>query len=155
MRAEYAPRHAVRRFVEEHCHGEPDGPCVVPPYPPTSHGRLKVTVDGVRRTAHSYATELRLGPPSAGMVSCHDCDEPNCIIHTRWGTQAENVADMVRSGAQARGERIKTGVLGEPEVRTIRAWLAEGVRQTVIAARLGINQSSVSNIATRRTWRHI
>lgn len=155
MRGRYTPHGAVRRFVEANYLAAPDGPCVVADFPKSGNGRVRATVRGERRTAHSYATELRLGPAPEGMVSLHDCREPNCIIHTRWGTQLDNIADMERDGTRLKGEGIAQSKLTDDDVQTIRGMLDDGVRQRTIATWFKTNQSTISLIASGHTWRHI
>lgn len=57
-------------------------------------------VDGTRQVvlAHRFAWELVNGPLPDGVVLLHECDNPPCVRHTKPGSQAENVADMVAKG---------------------------------------------------------
>jgi hypothetical protein len=55
----------------------------------------------------------------------------------------------------ARGERSGTAKLTADMVREIRRLLADGVTQTEIERRLGIDQTTVSQIARRKTWGHV
>jgi hypothetical protein len=70
--------------------------------PTTTEGRAKVW-GGIR--AHRVAARLVLGPIPKGKVVCHTCDIGNCINprHLWYGTQKENVQDMMDKG-RGRGQ---------------------------------------------------
>lgn len=59
-----------------------------------------------RRTlyAHRYALELNGTPVPDGLFALHRCDNPPCVRpdHLFVGSLADNVADMVQKGRQAR-----------------------------------------------------
>jgi hypothetical protein len=107
-----------------------------------------------------------------GLCVLHKCDTTCCVNpdHLSLGTQAENMADMVRKGRQAAGfrtgarrypERVPRGSrsglskLTEADVILIRVRLSHGVRQREIAAEFGVARPTVSNIATGTTWGHL
>lgn len=68
---------------------------------------------------HRYSWRLHHGKIPAGMCVCHKCDNPPCVNpdHLFLGTYADNIADCVRKGRQAKGER--NGRYTHPE-RTAR-----------------------------------
>lgn len=83
----------------------------------------------------------------------HDCDNPSCIrpTHLREGTQKENVADAILRGRWSPVTRKK---LTEKQVRYIRyAYNKKLENQIQLAARYGIDQSTVSYIISRKTWK--
>jgi hypothetical protein len=122
--------------------------------------------------AHRIAYMLTHGPIAAELVVCHRCDNPRCVnpAHLFIGTQAENQADKVRKGRQARGdgqglrkhpgaaargERQHLAVMTAERVRELRALHAQGVPQAALARRYGIGAQTVCSIVHRRTWRHV
>ncbi len=126
-----------------------DGPCVLWPFKAhRGYGRIG------DRSAHAIATELREGPaPADKPIAIHgECHNSLCIIHTRWGTYAENQADRLRDGTDNRGERNGIAKLTANEVRAIRERAASGQSQQAIADDLGITQSNVSAIVLGKSW---
>jgi len=91
----------------------------------------------------------------------------NTPQNLRWATPAENEGDKLRHGTDragarhhavlkpecvARGSRVGTSKLTEALVIAIRA---ETRPRAVIAAAYGLNKSHVSDIRSRKVWRHI
>ncbi len=69
-----------------------------------------------------------------------------------WGTPKENSDDNAKYGVQLRGEAITVSKLTELEVHQI---LVSVEVQEVLAKRFGVSQVSISNIKSRKTWRHV
>jgi len=120
---------------------------------PKGYGRISFA--GVRSTqAHRRSYEVFVGQIPAGLFVCHRCDTPACInpAHLFLGTAAENNADRDAKGRQvpggARGERNKSK-LTEANVLAIRA---SHERQITLAARFGVDPSTISQIKTRKRW---
>lgn len=61
---------------------------------------------GKHMGAHRYSWELHFGPIPDGLFVCHTCDVKTCVRpdHLWLGTSAENTADKVAKGRQARGD---------------------------------------------------
>ncbi len=121
---------------------------------------------GVRQTrsvrAHRYAYHLAIGVVPDGMDVCHHCDNRRCInpAHLFLGTRADNMADMVAKGRQNRnprawGEKHGNSKLTEIAVLAMRYARALGSTYDDLARDFGVSRSSVANIVTRRTWRHV
>jgi len=83
---------------------------------------------------------------------CTGCDVP---IHRKTGTNADNQSDMVHKGRSAKGEQHSQAKLTTKDVCQIRILAKEGKSQSYIAGRFDIDQSHVSNIVNRKTWKHI
>lgn len=125
-----------------------------------SRGRMKVTLSGSRGNTmvHRIIAETFLGPRPTGAVVRHlNGDiEDNRAANLAYGTQQENVDDMLLHGTRCFGERNPRSKLSEAEVRFIRGLAASGAfsfRQ--IARAFGMEHKAISNIASRRTWGHI
>jgi len=120
-------------------------------------------VTGKHRTAHRVAYELAFGNIQDGMQVLHRCDNPPCVnpAHLFLGTNADNVADKVAKGRQARGDGHGLKVRGERHglsrltadaVMEIRRLSVAGVRRAEIATRFGIHPGYVSLVTSGRRW---
>lgn len=109
-------------------------------------------------TAHKAAWDEHNGPVPEGLNVLHRCDVRNCyeITHLFLGTQADNIADMVAKGRQAKGSRNGHAKLTEEKVREIRTRCAARVQtQRSIAREYGVTEQTISDIVHRRKWAHI
>lgn len=106
-------------------------------------------------TAHRAAYTAAYGPIPSGMHVLHRCDTKACIepTHLFLGTNAENMADKVAKGRQARGERVGSARLTADQVRAIRA--NTSMSRKALAALAGISENNVYAILSGRTWKHI
>jgi hypothetical protein len=126
--------------------------------------------------SHSLARFIVTGEWRDGLLTLHNCpngDNPSCCnpAHLWLGTDADNVADMVRKGRQcpgdrhplhlnplraARGERSGTAKLTTKRVLRIRSvHAARKYRLRELAKRFKISHGCLLDIICRRTWRHI
>ena len=123
-----------------------------------SHGYGRLQYNGETVTAHRMSYTVFHGPVPAGLSVCHTCDNRRCIepSHLFVGTAADNQADRVRKGRGPFGERNNKAKLTAPEVIAIREEYRRGnIGQTALGAKYGVSQLTVSNIVTRKTWRHL
>lgn len=106
--------------------------------------------------AHRASWEHHHGPIPAGMVVCHKCDVRSCVnpAHLFLGTVAENNADMDSKGRRGSvpGERHPRARLTAADVIAIRS---DDRYQRVIAAQYGVAACTISEIKSRKKWRHI
>lgn len=118
---------------------------------PFGHGTLQY--NNIKTKAHRVAWELANGPIPAGKIICHRCDVPSCINvdHLFLGTQADNIADMMRKGrgVAPNGEKNGKARLTAAQVDAI---VADPRRQIDIAKDYGIKQPQVSRIKRGQTW---
>jgi hypothetical protein len=148
---------SVMAFLEKVVTAETDD-CIPWPYAKTGAGYGKININGVLRGVPSEVL-LRSGSPkpSPRHVAAHSpeiCHNPACINkrHLRWATPCENMADRVLDGTANRGSRHGNAVLTEKDIPTIRADVRPA---TEIAADLGVNEATVRDVRSGRTWGHI
>lgn len=112
-------------------------------------------LDRRHQPASKVAWILTNGPVPAGLVVCHQCDNPPCCnpAHMFLGTRLENDQDRVRKKRHCYGSRIGNAVLTEEIVLALRA-LAAQVGKKEAARRMGINYATACDACTRR-WKHI
>lgn len=106
--------------------------------------------------AHRLSYMEFIGPIPQGMHILHSCDNPSCINpdHLRPGTNAENHADKMLRGRQARlaGEENPRAKLTASDVVVIRTTV--GTNKS-LAKTYGVTESNISAIRCGRTWRGV
>lgn len=114
-----------------------------------------VTFKGKQMSAHRAVWILLHGEIETGKVICHRCDDPGCVNpdHLFIGTQADNVADMIRKGRKWIGSAVRKSdglpvrsKLSDSDVALVRSLRALGARQKEIANKFNVSQSCISNI---------
>lgn len=121
--------------------------------------------NGAKR-AHRISWSIANGPVPDGASVLHRCDNPGCVnpSHLFLGTHADNMADKVAKGRQARcgpvnparGSGNPAAKLTERDVAAIRArYAAKTATQTRLAEEYGVSQVMVSKIVRRVFWRHV
>lgn len=111
--------------------------------------------EGKKVYAHVAAHRLFVGPVQEGDVVRHRCNNPPCVhpAHVTNGTYADNSADMVLAGRQARGEELPQARLTEMNVLDIRS--RSGVSQSQIAKEYGVSLSLIQAIRAGKVWKHV
>jgi hypothetical protein len=129
--------------------------CLIWPFciDPTGYG--KATVSGRAGRASRFMCILAHGePPSMAHEHAHSCGNRACFNpnHLRWDTKSGNAADRALHGTENRGERHGKARLSECDIRAIRA---DTRLQKIIASEYGVAPHHVSQIKSRKVWRHI
>lgn len=135
---------------------EDDGECLMWPFARNSAGYGHINIDGKNKLVHRLACEAENGPPFADAEAAHSCGRGHlgCCSrkHLRWATREENFSDKAAHGTLNIGEANYAAKLTESDVRAIRASTDS---QQTIARRYGIEQTNVSAIKRRKSWRHV
>lgn len=130
--------------------------CWIWPFGQMGKGYGQLATDKGPRTAHVMALILSGSPrPLAPRNhAIHSCDNPICVnpAHLRWGTNAENVAEMVQKGRVKHGEQAGNARLTAKQVEAI--W-PDPRSNASIARDFGVSESTIRNIKKRRTWKHV
>lgn len=103
---------------------------------------------------------ITYGKIPSGLCVCHKCDNPLCVNpnHLFLGTQADNVADMIRKGRdhKAVGEKASNAKLNVSFVRRIRNLYATGkYNQMDLARMFNLPHTTAWSILRRKNWTHI
>lgn len=108
------------------------------------------------RLAYQYRNNACVLP---GYLVCHHCDNPYCVnpSHLFIGTCAENNLDMrqKRRTNAARGERNPCSKITSMQALEIKKLTQSGLLAKEIALLLGIPFTTVRNVRTGHTWKHI
>jgi hypothetical protein len=112
-----------------------------------THGYGAIMRNRQRLRVHRVSYELWCGSIPEGMVIRHVCDNPCCVnpSHLEYGTQAENIQDIVVRGRHGRRKLTKEQV--------------EAIRASTDSNRALSDKYGVGIIAIRRakkgeTWKH-
>ena len=112
--------------------------------------------DGIRMMfrVHQLVLEAFIGPRPPGMECCHEDGSAgnNHADNLRWDTHASNEMDKIGHGTSNRGGRNGQSKLTENQILPIIARLGAGESQRQVAANLGLDQSTISDIVTGRSW---
>jgi HNH endonuclease len=124
---------------------------------------------GKLRNAHRVSWQLFRGEIPKGMFVLHRCDVSACVnpYHLFLGTQADNMADKVAKGRQAKGmthgsvtvpDALPRGTdhwknkLTESDVRAIRA---STLTQTELSHQYDVSVQQIHRIVHRQSWTHL
>lgn len=119
-------------------------------------------LDGKSRRAHRVSYMLKSGtlPPSE-MHVMHACDNPSCVnpSHLTAGSPMDNAHDMFRKGRGVVpnnvGANNPMSKFSDFDIFFIRAWRRSGHKLADIAGAFHTDQSTISKICRRETWRHL
>lgn len=113
------------------------------------------TGERVCARVHILICQAFYGPRPEGMIVAHnDGNTRNCRAdNLRYATLNENMEDQLRHGTLIRGERCGAAKLTEKQVSEIRSqpYTSRGE----LAKAYGVSVSMISDIRSRRAWKHI
>lgn len=146
----------------------PEGECLVYSGYRNQDGYGKVNRGGEAISAHRYLWTLMNGKPAPGIVICHACDNPSCCNpeHLFSGTQADNIADMLKKGRRVKsswpgvskpGAQNPNAKLTDDQVRWVRAnhnpVHGHELGTGGMARTLGVNRQTILAILKLQTWK--
>ena len=109
--------------------------------------------------ASRVAWVLTYGPIQDNLLVLHTCDNRLCCnpSHLFPGTHQSNSDDKISKGRDkhVKGEAHGCSKLTGEQVKIIRQLHHDGLSQSQIAIRFGVNQATVGRIARRENWKHI
>lgn len=110
-----------------------------------------------KRYVHRLVAETFLvNPDNLPIVNHLNSDRrDNRASNLEWCTYQQNSDHASRSGRFPVGDRHHGSRLSREQVREIRGLCLAGVTKTEVGRRFGISDTSVSNILTGRTYRHV
>jgi hypothetical protein len=114
--------------------------------------------DGKRslKQVHRLQGEVFLGLTKELTINHKNGDRAdNRLENLEAVTQAANNQHKIDVLGFGRGETCHLSKLKDPDILEIRLLRVQGRRQAEIASIFKINQSDVSRICARKTWRHI
>jgi hypothetical protein len=119
-----------------------------------SSGYGVAKIGRTRMLAHRLSYELLRGPIDDGLFVCHTCDNPSCVnpSHLFLGTLQDNVDDMMVKERNVRGRNVNTCKLTEDDVLEIRK-LAGNLSTKELANRFGVSDTTIWQIANRKSWK--
>jgi hypothetical protein len=132
--------------------------CIIWPYSKSDNGYGVIHYKGKKTFVHRLALILTVGEPLEYKPNalhvpeiCHNraCSNPR---HLYWGSYKDNQADRLIDGTSNQGERSSSAKLTEAQVLDIRA---DNRVNRLIALDYDITRATVTEIKTRRTWKHI
>lgn len=117
------------------------------------YGSFKVMPKSVLAThiALAEAGFARPQAPNNHALHSDNCESRLCVNpnHLRWGSNAENMADMVRLGRQMRGETHNKAKLTAEQAAFIRQ---STLPQSALISMFGLASSAISNIRRGKKW---
>jgi hypothetical protein len=122
-------------------------------------GYVGVTLRGKTHLVHALVLEAFVGARpghSRKIHACHNDGNPknNYSENLRWATVSENHADKLLHGTDFRGERNPAVRLSQSQVNEIKECLkvAKWGDVSRLAAEYGVDQTTISDIKTGRSW---
>lgn len=99
----------------------------------------------ITRRGHRISWVLHHGEIPDGMLVCHSCDNPACVKpdHLFLGTHADNIADKVRKGRQAKGPTNANTKLSPSDITTIGEMMRSGRKAKEIAPLFGVTPARI------------
>lgn len=131
-------------------------PKILRPGTRSGYRSVVLAVDRVKvnRTVPSLVLQAFVGPKPEGKIVLHGPAgrSVDALSNLRYGSHAENSADMIRDGNSLQGMRHHKAKLTDDQVIAIRAD-RRGCRR--LAPIYGVSRSLITQIKAGKIWRHL
>ena len=122
-----------------------------------------VNYNGKTTKSHRIAWMIYNGPIPDGMFILHKCDNPPCCnpAHLFLGTAKDNMQDcLAKNRVKRTGKRCGEGcpfskLTSEDVIEIRKAYDSKCETTTTLAARYGMDPSSIGDIVSGYTWKHV
>lgn len=124
-------------------------------YDNTGYGRYKM--GNTTEAAHRVLFRLYKDKIQKGFLICHSCDNRFCVNpdHLFAGTHQDNADDMINKKRHIYGEKKWCAKFKESDIINVRNLYDSGITQMEIALKYNCSQSHISEITTRKQWKHL
>lgn len=116
-------------------------------------------LNGGCRSSHRASWVLFNGKIPRGAQVLHHCDNPPCVNpdHLFIGSNTSNVADKMSKNRHRapRGEEQGLSKLTDKKVIKIRELRNKRVTLRRLADKFKVSPSTIAQVVTRKTWRHL
>lgn len=134
--------------------------CLIWPYSLTKKGRARAIYQGKRIFAQRLMCMIRHGkPPTPEHETLHSCGKGHlgCMHpdHMKWGTHAENMAEMAEHGTSNHGEKNPFAKLTEPDVMKIKRLLLDGMSRKNISTLYPVSEAMIGSIDRGESWARV
>lgn len=133
--------------------------CILWPWAKYTRGYGKVFHNGGHIGTHQYVLQLAIGPPvdPDKWHVLHSCNNPLCCNwnHLRYGSHQDNLTQASREGFFPCGEQHHNSKLTSNQVTEIRKRFLDGERNASLSREFKVNHVTISNIITRKSWKHL
>ncbi len=120
---------------------------------------LKLGDKIVKRKIHRLVLEAFIGPCPVNYEGCHNDGNSlnNKLENLRWGTRESNFEDQKIHGSliAVRGSDHGQAKLTEEKVKELKCKYLLGMKQVELAEYYGVSDATVSDILSRRIWKHV
>jgi len=144
------------RFTDKYEAGDPDD-CWEWQGQRNDQGYGLFSIEGRQNRAHRIAWQLHNSATPGLLFVCHHCDNPACVNpdHLFLGTVADNTQDMYDKGRGMAGEKHYFAKLKTKDIPEIRYRHEEGERSVDIAKVFGVARTTINDVVSGRTWKHV
>jgi len=121
------------------------------------YGQIYNRITNRPEGAHRVSWEIHNGLIKKGLHILHRCDNPPCVNpeHLFIGTNAENVADAIKKGRNAKGSQCTRAKLNEKIVTEMKKMFKNGSTYKEVTNKFGFNHHTVYSAIKGITWRHV